>query len=141
MSSDVLSTPLQFLKGVGPRKAADLKRAGLVTVEDVVEELVGEIRDEYDSEAEPIVREADDMYVFSAKVAIGDMRERLGVEIEDGGFETVGGYVLTRVGSVPAVGERFVFDNLEVQILEAERRRIHKVRIRRMPPMFAEVEE
>jgi CBS domain containing-hemolysin-like protein len=115
--------------------------AGLVTVEDVVEELVGEIRDEYDSEAEPIVREADDMYVFSAKVAIGDMRERLGVEIEDGGFETVGGYVLTRVGSVPAVGERFVFDNLEVQILEAERRRIHKVRIRRMPPMFAEVEE
>jgi len=79
--------------------------------------------------------------VFSAKVAIGDMRERLGVEIEDGGFETVGGYVLTRVGSVPAVGERFVFDNLEVQILEAERRRIHKVRIRRMPPMFAEVEE
>jgi CBS domain containing-hemolysin-like protein len=112
-----------------------------VTVEDVVEELVGEIRDEYDSEAEPIVREADDMYVFSAKVAIGDMRERLGVAIEDGGFETVGGYVLTRVGSVPAVGERFIFDSLEVQILEAERRRIHKVRIRRMPPPLLEVEE
>jgi CBS domain containing-hemolysin-like protein len=115
--------------------------AGLVTVEDVVEELVGEIRDEYDTEAEPIVREADDIYVFSAKVAIGEMRERLGVEIEEGGFETVGGYVLTRVGSVPAVGERFMFDNLEVQILEAERRRIHKVRIRRMHPVPAEVEE
>jgi CBS domain containing-hemolysin-like protein len=115
--------------------------AGLVTVEDVVEELVGEIRDEYDSEAEPIVREADDIYVFSAKVAIDEMRDRLGVEIEDGGFETVGGYVLTRVGSVPAVGERFMFDNLEVQILEAERRRIHKVRIRRMNPVAAEVEE
>jgi CBS domain containing-hemolysin-like protein len=115
--------------------------AGLVTVEDVVEELVGEIRDEYDSEAEPIVREADDIFVFSAKVAIGDMRERLGVDIEEGGFETVGGYVLTRVGSVPAVGERFTFDNLEVQILEAERRRIHKVRIRRMTPVATEVEE
>src|SRR4029079_13673185 len=78
--------------------------AGLVTVEDVVEELVGEIRDEYDSEADPIVQEADDLYVFSAKVAIGEVADRLGVEIEDGGFETVGGFVLTRVGRVPATG-------------------------------------
>ena len=64
--------------------------AGLVTVEDVVEELVGEIRDEYDSEADPVVREADDVYVFSGKVAIGELADRLGVEIDDGGFETVG---------------------------------------------------
>ncbi len=107
--------------------------AGLVTVEDVVEELVGEIRDEYDSEAEPIVREAADTFVFSAKVAIGDMVERLEVSIEDGGFETVGGYVLARVGRVPAVGERFSSDGLDVEVLEAERRRVHKVRVRRQP--------
>jgi CBS domain containing-hemolysin-like protein len=107
--------------------------AGLVTVEDVVEELVGEIRDEYDSEAEPIVREADDTYLFSAKVGIGEMAERLGVQIEDGDFETVGGYVLSRVGRVPAVGERFAFDGLDVEIVEAEGRRIHKVRVRRAP--------
>ena len=106
--------------------------AGLVTVEDVVEELVGEIRDEYDVEAEPIVREGDDRYVFSAKVATSDMVDRLQVEIEEGEFETVGGYVLSRVGRVPAVGERFTFDGLEVEILEAERRRIHKVRVRRL---------
>ncbi|MFI5177860.1 MAG: hemolysin family protein [Vicinamibacterales bacterium] len=111
--------------------------AGLVTVEDVVEELVGEIRDEYDLEAEPIMHEADDAYVFSGKVAIGELVDRLsleGQEIEDAGFETVGGYVLTRAGRVPAVGEKFSFDGLEVEILEAERRRIHKVRIRRLPP-------
>jgi putative hemolysin len=107
--------------------------AGLVTVEDVVEELVGEIRDEYDSEADPIVREADDTYVFSGKVATSDMTDRLGVQIEGDGFETVGGYVLARVGRVPVVGERFTADGLEVEILEAERRRIHKVRIRRTP--------
>jgi putative hemolysin len=107
--------------------------AGLVTVEDVVEELVGEIRDEYDSEADPIVREADETYVFSGKVATSDMTDRLGVEIEGDGFETVGGYVLARVGRVPAVGERFTTDGLEIEILEAERRRIHKVRIRRTP--------
>jgi CBS domain containing-hemolysin-like protein len=108
--------------------------AGLVTVEDVVEELVGEIRDEYDSEAEPIVKERDDCFVFSAKVAIGDLVERLAVEVEEGEFETVGGYVLARVGRVPSVGEHFTFDGLEVEILEAERRRIHKVRLRRLPP-------
>jgi CBS domain containing-hemolysin-like protein len=105
--------------------------AGLVTVEDVVEELVGEIRDEYDVEAEPIVRESDDTFVFSGKVNISDMTERLGVEVEDGEFETVGGFVLARVGRVPAAGERFDLDGLQVEILEAERKRIHKVRIQR----------
>jgi CBS domain containing-hemolysin-like protein len=105
--------------------------AGLVTVEDVVEELVGEIRDEYDLEAEPIVRESDDTFVFSAKVGIGELTERLGIEIEEGEFETVGGFVLSRVGRVPLVGERFEVDGLEVEILEAERRRIHKIRVRR----------
>ena len=58
------------------------------------------------------------------------MRDRLGVEIEPEGFETVGGYVLTRVGRVPAVGETFELDGLLVEVLEAERRRIHKVRVR-----------
>lgn len=114
--------------------------AGLVTVEDVVEELVGEIRDEYDSEAEPIVQESGDSFIFSAKVATSEMVERLPVEIDDDAFETVGGYVLARVGRVPAVGERFSFDGLDVEILEAERRRIHKVRISRAPAP-AEVRE
>ena len=112
--------------------------AGLVTMEDVVEELVGEIRDEYDLEAEPIVQESNDRFVFSAKVAIGEMTDRLGIAIEDDGFETVGGYVLTRAGRVPGVGERLQADGLNIEVLEAERRRIHKVRIWREPPLVAE---
>lgn len=112
--------------------------AGLVTVEDIVEELVGEIHDEYDSDVAPIVRESDDTFVFSAKVAVGEVGERLGVELEDGAFETVGGYVLSRVGRVPAVGERFEIDGLAIEILEAERRRIHKIRIRRLSTAPAE---
>ena len=115
--------------------------AGLVTIEDVVEQLVGEIRDEYDVEAEPVVRESEDTFTFSAKVASSEMTDRLAVSIEEGDFETVGGYVLTRVGRVPAVGERFMFDGLEIEILEAERRRIHKVRIRRMPPVAESIAE
>jgi CBS domain containing-hemolysin-like protein len=105
--------------------------AGLVTLEDLLEEIVGEIRDEYDVETEPVVDEGNGSWVFSAKVNIDEVRDRLGVEIEPEGFETVGGYVLTRVGRVPAVGETFELDGLHVEVLEAERRRIHKVRFRR----------
>ena len=70
-----------------------------------------------------------------------ELVERLHVEIEDGEFETVGGYVLSRVGRVPAVGERFTFDGLEVEVLEAERRRIHKVRLRRAAEPAMEASE
>lgn len=106
--------------------------AGLVTIEDLLEELVGEIRDEYDTEAEPIVRETEETFVFSAKVGIDDFAEALGVEIEGDGFETVGGWLLARVGRVPAVSERFEFDGLDIDVLEAERRRIHRVRVTRL---------
>jgi len=107
--------------------------AGLVTIEDLLEEIVGEIRDEYDVETEPVVDEGDGAFVFSAKVNIAEVHDRLGVEIEPEGFETVGGYVLTRAGRVPSVGETFDSDGLQVEVLEAERRRIHKVRMRLAP--------
>jgi putative hemolysin len=112
--------------------------AGLVTLEDLLEEIVGEIRDEYDVEAEPIVDEGNGSWVFSAKASIDEVRDRLNVGIEPEGFETVGGYVLTRVGRVPQVGETFELDGLLVEVLEAERRRIHKVRFR--PAQEAPVE-
>lgn len=108
--------------------------AGLVTIEDLLEEIVGEIRDEYDVETEPVVDEGNGSYVFSAKVSFDDLRERLDIDVEPEGFETVGGYVLTRLGRVPAVGETFELDGLSVEVLEAERRRIHKVRFRRSAP-------
>jgi CBS domain containing-hemolysin-like protein len=103
--------------------------AGLVTIEDLLEEIVGEIRDEYDVESEPIVDEGNGRYVFSGKVNIDEVIQRLNVEIEREGFETVGGYLLSHLGRVPAVGERFEMDGLTVEVLDAERRRINKVRI------------
>jgi CBS domain containing-hemolysin-like protein len=112
--------------------------AGLVTIEDLLEEIVGEIRDEYDVETEPIVDEGNGSYVFSAKVSFDEVRERLGVDVEPDGFETVGGYVLTRLGRVPTVGETFELDGMHVEVLDAERRRIHKVRVRKAQPERAE---
>jgi len=108
--------------------------AGLATLEDLLEEIVGEIRDEYDVEAEPIVDEGDGAFVFSAKVHIDRVVERLGVGIQPEGFETVGGFLLSHLGRVPAEGEAFDVGELQVEVLEAERRRVHKVRLKRRPP-------
>ncbi len=105
--------------------------AGLVTIEDLLEEIVGEIRDEYDVESEPIVDEGGGRFVFHGKVDIDEVGQRLGVQIEREGFETVGGFLITHLGRVPAVGERVDIDGLTVEVLEVDRRRVHKVRIRR----------
>jgi CBS domain containing-hemolysin-like protein len=105
--------------------------AGLVTIEDLLEEIVGEIRDEYDVESEPVVDEGGGRFVFHGKVDIDEVARRLNVQIERGGFETVGGFLLTHLGRVPAVGERFEVDGLTVEVLEVERRRVNKVRLSR----------
>jgi len=65
----------------------------------------------------------------SGKTNVEELAQKLAVEIEREGFETVGGYLLARIGRVPAVGERFDIDGLNVEILNVERRRINKVRI------------
>jgi CBS domain containing-hemolysin-like protein len=103
--------------------------AGLVTIEDLLEEIVGEIRDEYDVEAEPIVDEGLGRWVFSGKANVDEVIQRLDVEIEREGFETVGGYLLSQLGRVPVAGEKFDVDGLHVEVLDAERRRINRVRM------------
>lgn len=114
--------------------------AGLVTLEDLIEEIFGEIRDEYDVESEPIVDEGSGSFVFSGTVDIDEMADRLRVQIEREGFETVGGYLMSHLGRVPAVGEIFEVDGLTVEVVEAERRRIRKVRISRGQPVPQAVE-
>ena len=105
--------------------------AGLVTIEDLLEEIVGEIRDEYDVESDPIVSNTDGSFVFSGNVSVDDLSDRLQIDVERHGFETVGGYLLSRLGRVPRVGEKIQVDGMHVEILEAERRRVNRVKIRR----------
>jgi len=108
--------------------------AGLVTVEDLLEEIVGEIRDEYDVESETVTDEGNGGFVFSGKVGVDEVRDRLGVTIEREGFETLGGYLLSYLGRMPYVGEAFDAGDLSVEVLEVERRRITRVRVRRRTP-------
>jgi CBS domain containing-hemolysin-like protein len=105
--------------------------AGLVSVEDLLEEIVGEIRDEYDVESETVTDEGNGSFVFSGKVSVDEVRERLNIEIEREGFETVGGYLLSHLGRMPYVGETIEVGDLAFEVLEVERRRITKVRARR----------
>ena len=114
--------------------------AGLVTIEDLLEEIVGEIRDEYDVESEPIVDEGNGRWVFSGKVDIDEVQQRLDVEIERAGFETVGGYLLSHLGRVPAKGEKFDIDGIHVEVIDAERRRVNKVRMCRNISTTADTE-
>ena len=111
--------------------------AGLVSVEDLLEEIVGEIRDEYDVEVERIVEESKGSFLFSGSVHVEEMANLMKVEIEGHGFETVGGYLLSRLGRVPAVGEHLEIDGIDVEIVETESRRITRVRMSRLEPVPA----
>ena len=73
------------------------------------------------------------VFTFSGKVNVDEVRERLGVDIEREGFETVGGFLLSHLGRMPYVGEIVEIDELVFEVLEVERRRITKVRVHRRP--------
>ena len=115
--------------------------AGLVTIEDLLEEIVGEIRDEYDVEIEPVQEDAEGNFVFSGRTHVRELAERLKIDVKGEGYETVGGYLLAHCGRVPTAGEAFDIDGLHVEVLEAERRRVTRVRVRRSEREPAEAAE
>lgn len=106
--------------------------AGLATIEDILEELVGEIDDEYDQPEAPSLKKIDDDTLeVDGRVSVSEVNAELGLELpEDGDYETIGGFVFTTVGKIPVRGERFPHGNLEIEILEAEPRKINRLRIR-----------
>jgi putative hemolysin len=112
--------------------------AGLVTFEDLIEEIVGEIRDEYDVETEPVVDEGDGVFVVSGKADVSVLEQQFGVAVERAGFDSVGGYLLATLGRVPTKGERVDVDGLAVEVLDAERRRVTRVRVQKRTTATAE---
>ncbi len=107
--------------------------AGLVTVEDILEEIVGEIEDE-DTEEEEIIEiiEGDDGYFdVLGSVEIGKIERLFGVEIEDDDFTTIAGLVTSEIGYVPKTGEKLNFRGLDVEILRADEKKISLLRLRR----------
>jgi len=105
--------------------------AGLVTIEDILEELVGEISDEYEPpEPEPIIQIDEHTVEVDARVHIDELNDKLKIDLpEDEAYETIGGFVFSTLGKIPAPGERFQYDNLQITILDAEQRKINRLRI------------
>ena len=111
--------------------------AGLVTVEDLLEEIVGEIRDEYDVEVERIVDEGNGTFLLSGSVHVYEMANLMKLNVDGHGFETVGGFLLSKLGRVPNVGEHMEVDGLDVEIVDTQQRRITRVRMSRLLPVPA----
>ena len=111
--------------------------AGLVTVEDLLEEIVGEIRDEYDVEIERIVDEGHGKFLLSGSVHVDEMANLMRVTVNGHGFETVGGFLLSKLGRVPKIGEHMEVDGLDVEIVDTQQRRITRVRMSRLEPVPA----
>jgi len=110
--------------------------AGLVTLEDVIEEIVGEIADEYDrDEAEPFRILSDRVAEVDARVHIDELNAEMHLDLpEDEDFETLGGFVFGELGRIPQEGERFAYKNLVFTILEVDQRRINRLRVEVGPP-------
>lgn len=113
--------------------------AGLVTIEDLLEEIVGEIRDEYDQEEERIQVLGEGEAVFDAGVSVDDVNRTVGAELETNGYDTLGGLVYHVLGKMPKAGDTFVVNGLQMTVLSTEGRRIGKVRVE--PAAAAEADE
>lgn len=112
--------------------------AGLVTTEDLVEEIVGELKDEYDEEEELHHWQVPgEVLIANARIDIDDLNELLSTDLPRAGFETLGGFIYDHLGSIPAAGLVFTVDHLdlELDILKVEGQRIAQVKLRRLAPV------
>lgn len=103
--------------------------AGLVTIEDLLEELVGEIADEYDEEEPLVIQQDDGSYLIDARLDIDDLGELIGSAIPDEDWDTVGGLVLGLAGRVPAEGENFEYSRHTITVERVQGRRVAQIRL------------
>jgi magnesium and cobalt transporter len=109
--------------------------AGLVTIEDVLEQIVGDIEDEYDFDEteDNIVRESSGNYRVKAQTEIEDFNEAFGTDFSDDDFDTVGGLIIDRFGRLPKRGESVTLGGYRFQVLRADSRRLHTIQVQRLP--------
>lgn len=103
--------------------------SGLVTIEDMVEEIVGEIADEYDEQEEEIEVIKEDEYIIGGSAKLDDVNEMIGTRLESEDFDTIGGYVIGVLGRFPDAGEIVETDNMKVKVEEVDKNRIEKLRV------------
>lgn len=115
---------------------------GIVTIEDILEEIVGEISDEYDQEAQLFYPQPDGTWIVDARMNILDAEEELGIKIpEEGDYDTIGGYIFHKTGTIPSKGFEIHHDAFEMEVLSSNDRCVEKVRIKPISnPSIADTE-
>ena len=106
--------------------------AGLVTLEDVIEELVGEVQDEFDRET-PMLREESGVYLINGLMTLPDLRDRLGLELADEPYDTVGGMVFGRLGRLAKVGDWVDVEGYRFTVTAVDGRRVAQVKAKKLP--------
>jgi CBS domain containing-hemolysin-like protein len=107
--------------------------SGIVTLEDVLEEIVGEISDEHQRETPEVQKESEGVYLLDGAAHVEVLEELFGVEVGEVAFDSVAGLVLDRLGHLPRIGEHAVWQGLDLEVVELDRRRLRRVRVRRSP--------
>ena len=104
--------------------------AGIVTIEDILEEIVGEIQDEYDQAEEPEIQAAaDGEWVIAARANLGDVNSTLNVHLPADDADTLGGFIYTQLGKIPLPGDEVHFENVRLKVINVAGRRIGKVNV------------
>ncbi len=106
--------------------------AGLVTIEDILEEIVGEIQDEYDSEEATFQMMGENEYLFNARIDLDDLNEMLETDLPTEQGDTLGGFIYSQLGKVPVAGEGITYDGFSFEVVNVVKRRIQNVRVRRL---------
>lgn len=102
---------------------------GIVTIEDLLEEIVGEIQDEFDYGEPEIEQIADNEYIMDARASLDDLRDHLEVVVEPDGFDTLGGLVYQRLGKIPTIGETVTHDDLTIEVVSTVGRRLKTLKV------------
>lgn len=116
--------------------------AGMVTIEDVLEQIVGDIEDEYDydEDEDNIIKNADGAYRVKALTGIDDFNEAMGTTFSDEEFSTIGGLVVNKFGHLPKRGDHIVIENLSITVLRADSRRLHSMSVALLADDVAQTE-
>jgi putative hemolysin len=105
--------------------------SGIVTVEDLIEEIVGDIEDEFDKKKKPMIEKiSEHEFYLNTRMELDDFSEKFGVSINEDDVSTVGGLIIKHADRIPKVGEEIQYKNFLFTIIEATRRKINKVKIR-----------
>ncbi len=116
--------------------------AGLVTIEDLVEEIIGDIQDEYDVEEQLSEQTGENEFILDAKVSLDEFEELLERELPEDGYETVGGFVIAQLDKIPSPGDTIRFEDMAFSVLGTKGRRITKLRVERgLPPTHPDDEQ